>query len=148
MVLKLIPPDMILVFIGLEIFLHYFIPIWQVITSPYNYFGFLFIILGVIPNFWIYFYFKRIDTTVKVYQNPRFLVTSGLFKISRNPTYLGMTLILFGVAISLGSLITFFLPVVFIVLTNIFVIRKEENNLKHIFGKKYLKYKKEVKRWI
>ena len=148
MTLKSTPPDMILVFIGLEVFLHYLFPIGQVITSPYNYFGILFIILGLIPNFGLYFNFKRINTTVKVYQNPKVLVTSGLFKVSRNPVYFGMVLLLLGVSILLGSLINFFIPIIFLVLTDIFVIRKEENNLKRIFGKKYLRYKNEVRRWI
>jgi protein-S-isoprenylcysteine O-methyltransferase Ste14 len=148
MATKFTPPDMILVFVGLEIFFHYLFPIKQIVTSPYNYLGILLIILGVIPNFWIYSYFKRKSTTTKIYENPKVLVTSGLFKISRNPNYLGMAVLLLGIALLLGSLITFVFPILFIILTDIFVIRKEEKNLEKIFRKRYLEYKNKVRRWI
>ena len=79
---------------------------------------------------------------------PKKLVTSGFFKFSRNPTYLGMTLALFGEAIFLGSLVTFILPILFFVLINKTNIPVEEKNLEKKFGKKYLNYKKKVRRWI
>jgi protein-S-isoprenylcysteine O-methyltransferase Ste14 len=148
MALKFTPPDMILVFVGLEILLHYLFPIKQIATSPYNYLGILLIILGAIPNFWIYFHFKKRNTTTKIYENPKVLVTSGLFRISRNPNYLGMAVLLLGIALLLGSLITFIFPILFIILTNIFVIKKEEKNLEKTFGKRYLEYKNRVRRWI
>ena len=87
MALKFTPPDMILVFVGLEIILHYLFPIKQIVTSPYSYLGILLIILGAIPNFWIYLHFKKMNTTTKIYENPKVLVTSGLFRVSRNPNY-------------------------------------------------------------
>jgi protein-S-isoprenylcysteine O-methyltransferase Ste14 len=142
------PPDMILVFIGFEILLHYLFPVKQIVTSPLNYLGILLIILGAIPNFWIYFYFKNKDTTTKIYETPKVLVTSGLFRISRNPNYFGMVIVLLGIALLLGSLITLVFPILFLVLTDIFVIRKEEKNLEKKFGKRYLQYKNKVRRWI
>jgi len=148
MAIKFTPPDMIIVFVGLEILLHYLFPVKQIVTSPFNYLGILLIILGAIPNFWIYFYFKKRNTSVKIEETPKALVTSGLFKISRNPNYLGMAVLLLGIALLLGSIITFVFPILFIILTDIFVIRKEEKNLEKKFGKRYLQYKNKVRRWI
>ncbi len=76
------------------------------------------------------------------------MITSGLFKISRNPIYLGMLLILLGEAILLGSIITFIFPLLFIISTNVAVIPIEEKMLEKRFGKKYLDYKNKVGRWI
>ncbi len=42
-------------------------------------------------------------TTVKPFEESQALVTGGVFRISRNPMYLGMTLILLGVTLILGS---------------------------------------------
>ena len=62
--------------------------------------------------------------------------------------YLGMNLILWGISILLGSLITFIFPIVFIILIKRLFIEFEENNLEKRFGKRYIDYKKKVRRWI
>jgi protein-S-isoprenylcysteine O-methyltransferase Ste14 len=59
-----------------------------------------------------------------------------------------MAITLFGVSILTGSLVTFIFPLLFIILTEIFVIPTEEKNLERKFGKRYLEYKKQVRRWL
>lgn len=142
------PPDLILVFAGLQILTHFFFPIKQLIVYPLTLLGIFLIIVGQIPNFWLYFYFRKRKTTLKIYKIPDRLITSGFFKFSRNPNYLGMVISSFGVSILLGSLVTFIFPLMFIILTSIFVIPLEEGNLEKKFGKKYIEYKKQVRRWI
>ncbi|HUS49977.1 MAG TPA: isoprenylcysteine carboxylmethyltransferase family protein [Candidatus Paceibacterota bacterium] len=146
--MRLFSPDIILVFIIFQILAHYFFPLIGIINSPYNYLGIFLIVIGQIPNFWIYFHFKKLRTTLKIYKMPNKLVTSGLFRISRNPNYLGMFITLLGMAILLGTLMPFIFPVIFFILTDRFVIPLEEKNLKKAFGKKYLDYKRKVRRWI
>jgi len=141
------PPDMILVIILLEFLMHHFLPIKQIISYPYNLLGIILLVVGMIPNFWVYFQFKGV-TPRDIYEMPKKLITSGLFKISRNPVYLGMALILTGLAILLGSLISFIFPIIFIILTDKFIFPTEEKNLEKTFGKKYKEYKKRVRRWI
>lgn len=149
MAIRFNPPDYILVFAALEIILHYLFPLKQIIVLPYNYFGISLIILGAYLNFiFVAITFRKEKTTLKPYEKPNKLVTYGAFKISRNPTYLGMALMLLGIAVLFGSAISFVFPVLFVVLTNIFVIPHEEKNLENVFGKKYMEYKKKVRRWI
>jgi len=62
--------------------------------------------------------------------------------------YLGMVLLLLGVAIVHGTLISFAFPVVFGILMELLFIPFEEANLERIFGKQYLEYKQRVRRWI
>ncbi|MBS3091032.1 isoprenylcysteine carboxylmethyltransferase family protein [Candidatus Pacearchaeota archaeon] len=144
----LTPPDMILIFVLLQLVLHFLYPIGQIISYPLTLFGILFIIIGIIPNLVGYFVLKKEKTSVKIYEIPNKLITSGFFGISRNPIYLGMTLILFGVAILLGSVVTFIFPIIFIILTDIFVVRKEEEVLRKRFGIAYVEYCKKVRRWV
>ncbi len=76
-----------------------FFPLLKFIFSPFNYLGFGLIIFGVIINLWTDSLFKQNQTTVKPFEMPNFFVTSGPFKLSRHPMYLGMMSILLGVAI-------------------------------------------------
>ena len=133
-----------LVLIILNIILHYIIPIKQIIFFPYNYIGILLFIFGWIPNIW-----QGITIGLNsASQIPKKLINTGLFRFSRNPTYLGMTITLLGEAIFLGSLITFIIPILFVILINNFNINFEEKILENKFGTKYLEYKKKVRRWI
>lgn len=76
------------------------------------------------------------------------LVTSGLYRYSRNPMYVGVMLILIGEAIFFlicGLLI--YLMFIFIAF-NLFIILVEEKRLKRDFGNQYKAYCDSVRRWL
>ena len=123
-------------------------PIKQIIFFPCRYIGIILFILGWIPNIWLGICFRKIGTSIPAKQMPKKLITTGFFKISRNPNYLGMIISLIGEAVFLGSLATFIIPMLFIVLISNTNVPFEEENLEKKFGKKYLEYKKKVRRWI
>src|SRR3989344_3982812 len=148
MKIKLMPPMIFYAFILLSIILNFFLPIKKMIVQPYNYFGIVLILVGLLIDVWAWILFRKKKTTLNPYKVSSKLETSSIFKISRNPMYLGMNLILWGTSILLGSLITFIFPIIFIVLIkNLFIIL-EEKRLEKKFGKRYLDYKKKVRRWI
>ena len=148
MKIKLMPPMIFYSFILLSVILNFFLPIKKIIVQPYNYLGIVLILVGLLIDVWAWMLFRKRKTTLNPYKRPLKLVNSGLFKISRNPMYLGMDLILWGVSTSLGSLITFIFPIIFIILIEKLFISLEEKNLEKRFGKKYLDYKKKIRRWI
>ena len=92
--------------------------------------------------------FKKINTTVKPFEESTALLTDGVFRISRNPMYLGMAFILSGISILLGSLSPFFVILIFMFAMDFVFIRKEEAMLQKKFGTTWLEYKKTVRRWI
>jgi protein-S-isoprenylcysteine O-methyltransferase Ste14 len=92
--------------------------------------------------------FKKENTAIKPYEQPSKLITTGPFKISRHPTYLGMLLLLFGAAIIAGSIAPFIFPIIFTVIIDTCFIRYEEQNLERIFKGAYHQYKRNVRRWI
>ena len=145
---KILPPTYFYLLMILSIVLHFLLSIILIIKPPFSYFGIIPIIIGIYLNIWADKLFKIKNTTVKPYEKPSQLITEGPFKISRHPMYLGMFLILLGIAIVLGSIITFIFPIIFILLMEIFFIPFEENNLTNIYGQNYIKYKKRVRRWI
>ena len=94
--------------------------------------------------------FKKHSTTVNPIkiENASYLVTSGVFEYSRNPMYLGMALILLGLALMFnvigGTLFTF----LFTIFITKFQIRPEEEVMERLFGEDFLNYKKNVRMWI
>lgn len=106
------------------------------------------IAFGGIINLWTDLLFKRKETTVKPFDNPSSFITSGPFRITRNPQYLGFAAILLGVAIDHGTLSTLVSPVIFVILMELWFIPLEEKNLERTFQKEYVEYKDRVRRWL
>lgn len=92
--------------------------------------------------------FKKAGTPAEPWKQVSALVTDGVYRWTRNPMYLGMTLIYLGLAIYIDSLITLLLivPVTFWITRN--VIEKEEAVMTARFGSEYLAYRERVGRWF
>jgi len=92
--------------------------------------------------------FRKMGTNVPPWQPATLLVTDGMFRWSRNPMYLGLTLAYAGLAIVFdSSLALLFLPVVLLIMRTQ-VIAKEELYLEAKFGADYRAYKARVRRWV
>ena len=76
------------------------------------------------------------------------LVITGTYKITRNPMYLGMLLIIISFALYNVSIISIILIPLFIFYINKFQIEPEEFEMRKKFGKEYEDYCKKVDRWI
>ena len=81
-------------------------------------------------------------------QRSRALVTSGVYRITRNPMYVGMTLLLSAWAVALGSPWAAAGPVAFVLFINRWQIRPEERVLQALFGPAYADYCRRVRRWL
>lgn len=145
---KLLPPNFLLIYLLLAITLHIVFPIRFILVGYYRLLGILFIVLGIIINIWADNIFKQEKTTVKPGEIPSALITYGPFHISRHPMYLGFVSILLGTSTVLGSISSFIAPILmFVTLRNIFIL-DEEKQMKKVFGKKYLEYQNQVRRWL
>ncbi|MDH5433312.1 MAG: isoprenylcysteine carboxylmethyltransferase family protein [Gammaproteobacteria bacterium] len=76
------------------------------------------------------------------------LVTSGLYRLTRNPMYFGLLLLLTGWGILLGSLAPLLMIPLFVWVITSQQIKPEEAILQQKFGQAYLDYKQQVRRWI
>lgn len=90
----------------------------------------------------------RAKTTLRVDRPVEHLVLTGPFAMTRNPIYLGNTLLMIGVGLAAGMLWFLILAVVAAFLTQKLAIEREEKYLDQRFGKKYRDYRKRVRRWI
>ena len=92
--------------------------------------------------------FKRAGTDLVPFRNVSALVTSGTYRFTRNPMYLGMTLVLLGCAVTVGSVHALAVPPLFMVIVEWRFIRPEEALLRDTFGEQYVAYCAKVRRWI
>jgi protein-S-isoprenylcysteine O-methyltransferase Ste14 len=140
--------DYLIILLVLSVLLNFVFPVLVFLSPPFTYFGFLIIGFGLGMALWSRSLFLKNATTLQPSEEPTSLVTSGPFRLSRNPIYLGMASILLGVAVFLGTLVAFAFPVLFVVLIDFFIIPGEERKLENLFGEPYREYKNNVRRWI
>jgi protein-S-isoprenylcysteine O-methyltransferase Ste14 len=138
----------IAILLVLPLLLHYLIPIGIVILPPYSYTGAIVMLVGLGLMIWAARVFQKAGTGFKLEEGGSALVTSGPFRFSRNPMYLGILIWLIGFAILLGSLVVFVLPVIIFLLAQFILIPIEEKRMEQVFGKEYLDYKSRVRRWL
>ena len=76
------------------------------------------------------------------------LVTSGIYKYSRNPMYLGLLMIIISTSIFYLTIFSITTPFIFYFWINRFQIEREEIFLTKKFGQKYILYKSKTRKWI
>lgn len=105
--------------------------------------GVLVAVLGVVE-------FRRAGTTVNPMSPERAsnVVTSGVYRWSRNPMYLGMAGVLAGLSLAVGSVTGLLVTAGFCAYLSRFQIAPEERRLLAAFGEPYARYLREVRRWI
>ncbi|MGH9784270.1 MAG: methyltransferase family protein, partial [Terriglobia bacterium] len=94
--------------------------------------------------------FTRAGTTVNPMKpdSASALVVSGIYRLTRNPMYLGFLLVLLGWAMYLSNALAFlFLPAFIIYMTR-FQIEPEEKALSSLFGQQFVAYTSRVRRWL
>lgn len=104
--------------------------------------------LGVVLLIWARVQFRRADSEIMTFHTPRNMVTQGAFRLSRNPMYLGFTLLLLGGALFVNLWCAFLIPIAFFAACNWWYIPAEEENMRQTFGKTYDDYAWRVRRWL
>jgi protein-S-isoprenylcysteine O-methyltransferase Ste14 len=94
--------------------------------------------------------FRRQRTTINPLhpEQSTALVTTGIYRHTRNPMYLGLLLVLLGFAIWLGNVLAPIMLVAFVLYLTRFQIVPEERVLREKFGEEYAGYMRRVRRWL
>ena len=123
----------------------------EIIYLPYKHsISLLILLIGIFILINPVFKLIKAKTTVNPikFKKVNKLVTSGIYKYSRNPIYLGMILIIISTTVFYLNYYSIITPLIFYFWINRFQIKREEVFLKEKFGKEYLLYCSKTRRWI
>lgn len=143
-----IPPVFFLLALLLQWGLHVFAPVVRLVPEAWSAVGIVPIAVGLGVIVFAARQFAKAKTAIKPFDLPSALVTSGVFRVSRNPIYLAMVVILVGGALAWGTLTPFLLPPALAWLLFRRFIVMEEARLSETFGASYEQYKGRVRRWL
>ncbi|HPE60468.1 MAG TPA: isoprenylcysteine carboxylmethyltransferase family protein [Thiolinea sp.] len=126
------------------------LPLLHWLAEPWNRVGLVLIGLAAVADLWSLGLFFRARTTPNPMRphKARELVTTGLYRYSRNPMYLGMLVMLGGWWLYLGSLTPGLVLPLFVCIINQVQILPEEAVLAERFGAAYRNYRQRVRRWL
>ena len=147
-IVTVIPPVYLFLSVAVMVFLHFLLPGLKFLAFPWNLSGAIPLAFGIVINLAADRSFRRHNISVKPLDETTALITEGAFRVSRHPMYLGMILILSGIAALMGSLTPYVVVFAFAVFMDVAFIRFEEEKLEQTFGEAYLDYKKRVRRWV
>ena len=144
------PPLLFIAFLGIGLLLAYILPVrlfsWPLLPRILIG-GILFLISGslALAGFKVLIKnktpFDPAKPTVK-------LVREGPFRISRNPMYLALIILLFGIAALTGFIWLFLAAAALFFTLHFGVVRPEEKYLSRKFGDDYENYRLQVRRWL
>jgi protein-S-isoprenylcysteine O-methyltransferase Ste14 len=93
-------------------------------------------------------FFRRAGTSMIVTNPTTAMVTSGPYRFTRNPMYLGMAFLYIALALAFGVIWALIVLPAVIVAVDRLVIAREEPYLEAKFGDRYRAYKRRVRRWL
>jgi len=148
--IRIPPPVFFFVCLGFGLLLEYIFPIHLISLSPiprvivgctFTLISLYFAVSGFIALIKNKTPFDTAKSTIKI-------VTDGAYRFSRNPLYLSLLLLLFGIAVLMFSLWLFFTIPILYILFLFKAVKPEERYLSQKFGDEYLDYSAKVRRWI
>ena len=92
--------------------------------------------------------FRRLGTPPEPWKPTTALATGGLYRLSRNPIYVGFAVTYLGFAVAMDSPVALALLIPCLIVVDRFVIAREERYLEGRFGDAFRAYRNEVRRWL
>lgn len=145
---KIVPPLWAGIYLVLALLLHYFWLKNGGVRLAVPILGFLCLLAGFGIIIWAWKLFHAKGTSVHPFEESSHLVVEGPYQFTRNPMYLGVTLILSGIAFFAGTPPAFLAPAGFFLTVNFLFVPYEEKKMTRIFGRACLEYQSRVRRWI
>lgn len=145
-----LPPIIFAAHLALGLLLHWFSPI-SAIPAPKQVLwavGSIIAIISGILALSARSAMKQADTAIDPREATTRIVSDGVFRISRNPMYLSLVLLLLGIAVGLNSVWLLLVCPPFVLVIHYGVVLREEHYLENKFEDSYRQYKERVRRWI
>jgi len=140
------PPRLFLLYGAAGVALHFALPAPVLLRLPWL--GAAVAAAGGALALWGERTFAAAGTTIKPFERSAVLVTSGPYRFTRNPMYLGLVSMLVGLALALGTPAPWAAAVLMAATLQLRFIRNEERALAASLGEPYERYRQSVRRWI
>ena len=142
------PPVVALFFIGIAYLLGRFVPLPFAAPMILRNLGLILTFVGFLLGIGASIEFRKAHTTLNPHGSVRQLVTSGIYRFTRNPIYLGFLLMVIGLPLNSGLYWGLVMAPFYVFMINRLIIRHEETYLEQKFGKTYAGYMSRVRRWV
>jgi len=148
--LKIIPPFQVLILGTIMWMVHRHVPLLHWHTGKEYLVSRILLLLCLAVFIAAVYQFWRNKTTINPQKigDTRALITTGIYRFSRNPIYVADVLLLLAWAVWLGDWLNLIFPALFVVYMNRFQIEPEEQSLREKFGDEFEVYCARVRRWI
>lgn len=142
------PPIVVLLFIVLAYFLGRFVPLAFIPSMIWRNFGLLLTFIGFLLGIGALIEFRKARTTLDPHGSAKQVVTSGIYRFTRNPIYLGFLLMVIGLPLNSGLIWGIVMAPLYMIVMTRLIIEHEEAYLEKKFKDQYTSYKSRVRRWL
>jgi protein-S-isoprenylcysteine O-methyltransferase Ste14 len=142
------PPVLMLIHLVAAFALNGLLRIPESIPQVVRWAGYLLVATALTLAFSAVNQFRAANTTLDPHGSVGAIITSGPYRFSRNPIYLGFLLLVIGLPLIFGNVWGLLISPVQIIPFYFLIIRHEEEYLARKFGDAYLSYKSGVRRWL
>jgi protein-S-isoprenylcysteine O-methyltransferase Ste14 len=142
------PPLVALLFIVIAYFLGRFVPLPFVVPPVLQYMGLAITFIGFLLGIGAFMEFRKARTTLDPHGTTKNLVTTGIYRYTRNPIYLGFLLMVMGLPLNSGLYWGIVVAPFYILTMSRLVIQQEEAYLGRKFKNQYTDYTSRVRRWL
>ena len=142
------PPLVYVPFLAMGIVLDFLFPVPLLPNGVQYAAGFAVMAVGGLIMPFVLLEFRKARTNFNPRKPTTAIITTGPYRFSRNPSYVGLTLLCVGIGIAADSIWILGLLIPAIVVMHYGVIVREERYLENKFGEEYLRYRRSVRRWL
>jgi len=142
------PPVVALLYILGALLLGRFVVIPLGVPAILRNIGFALTFIGFLFGVGAFIEFRKARTTLDPHGSVKQIVTSGVYRFTRNPIYLGFLLMVIGLPLNSGNYWGIIISPFFVTTLNRLVIEKEEAYLEKKFKEQYTGYRLRVRRWV
>ena len=142
------PPIVALMILVMAYSLKRFVPLAYTPPEFLQVIGLALTFVGSVLGIGAFIEFRKAHTTLNPHGSAKHLVTSGVYRFTRNPIYLGFLLMVIGLPLNSGSYWGLVMAPFYMMTMTHFIIEKEEAYLERKFGKAYASYTSRARRWL
>ncbi len=142
------PPLVALFYIVLAYLLGWFVHIPLLVPAFLKNIGFALVVIGFLLGLAAFNEFRKARTTLDPHGSTSQLITSGIYRFTRDPIYLGFLLMIIGLPLNSGLYWGVVMAPLYVVMLNRLVIEREESYLAKKFKDAYTGYTSRVRRWL